>query len=174
MTTGEKKWMVIGVLLGVAIVTAIGLVLHLRPASQEKTEPTASAPPLPETPSVAAGPIAVQLSSEEQKKIGLQVTEVRREVLSEDIVVPGRVEEPETAISTVSTRFGGRIEQLFVNFTGQTVQQGYGLQLPSDLSPGAYSLIVGVYQAGSGQRLPRADGSLDDFLYLTTLRILPK
>ena len=124
MTTGEKKWMVIGVLLGVAIVTAIGLVLHLRPASQEKTEPTASAPPLPETPSVAAGPIAVQLSSEEQKKIGLQVTEVRREVLSEDIVVPGRIEEPETAISTVSTRFGGRIEQLFVNFTGQTVQQG--------------------------------------------------
>jgi len=124
MTTGEKKWMVIGVLLGVAIVAAIGLVLHLRPASQEKMEPTASAPRLPETPSVAAGPIAVQLSSEEQKKIGLQVTEVRREVLSEDIVVPGRIEEPETAISTVSTRFGGRIEQLFVNFTGQTVQQG--------------------------------------------------
>ena len=124
MTTGEKKWMVIGVLLGVAIVAAIGLVLHLRPASQEKVEPTASAQPLPETPPVAAGPVAVQLSSEEQRKIGLQVAEVRREVLSEDIVVPGRVEEPETAISTVSTRFGGRIEQLFVNFTGQTVQQG--------------------------------------------------
>ncbi|MCQ3977809.1 MAG: hypothetical protein DPW09_30650 [Anaerolineae bacterium] len=54
---------------------------------------------------------------------------------------------------------------------GQTLRQGYGLQLPADLPRGAYSLVVGIYQAGSGQRLPRADGSPDDFLYLTTLQI---
>jgi hypothetical protein len=53
---------------------------------------------------------------------------------------------------------------------GQTIQQGYGLQLPAELPPGKYSLIVGLYQASSGQRLPRADGSPDDFLYLTTLQ----
>jgi hypothetical protein len=55
---------------------------------------------------------------------------------------------------------------------GQTIQQGYGLQLPDDLAPGAYSLIVGLYQASNGQRLPRADGSPDDFLYLTTIQVL--
>jgi hypothetical protein len=54
---------------------------------------------------------------------------------------------------------------------GQTVQQGYGLQLPDDLPPGAYSLVVGLYQAGSGRRLPRADGSPDDFMYLTTVKV---
>jgi hypothetical protein len=54
---------------------------------------------------------------------------------------------------------------------GQTIQQGYGLQLPDDLPPGAYSLVVGVYQAGSGQHLYRAGGSPDDFLYLTTIQI---
>gem|GEM_PF-997871 len=54
---------------------------------------------------------------------------------------------------------------------GHTLRQGYGLQLPTDLPPGAYSLVIGIYQAGSGQRLPRADGSPDDFLYLTTFRI---
>ncbi len=57
---------------------------------------------------------------------------------------------------------------------GQTVPQGYGLQLPEDLSPGTYSLIVGLYQVGSGQRLPRTDGSPDDFLYLTTVQITAK
>lgn len=50
---------------------------------------------------------------------------------------------------------------------GQTLQQGYGLQLPADLPPGTYSLMVGLYQASTSQRLPRADGSPDDFVYLT-------
>ncbi|HXW00624.1 MAG TPA: hypothetical protein VEC93_19565 [Anaerolineae bacterium] len=54
---------------------------------------------------------------------------------------------------------------------GQTIQQGYGLQLPEELPPGKYSLIIGLYQASSGQRLPRADGSPDDFLYLTTVPV---
>ncbi len=54
---------------------------------------------------------------------------------------------------------------------GQTVQQGYGLQLPDDLPPGAYSLVIGLYQASNSQRLPRADGSSDDFLYLTTVKV---
>jgi hypothetical protein len=49
---------------------------------------------------------------------------------------------------------------------GQTVRQGYGLQLPADLPPGSYALIAGLYSANSGQRLHRIDGSLDDFLYL--------
>ena len=52
---------------------------------------------------------------------------------------------------------------------GQTVQQGYGLALPDDLTPGAYPLIVGLYHAPSGQRLTRMDDNPDDFLYLTTV-----
>ena len=49
---------------------------------------------------------------------------------------------------------------------GQTTTQGYGLQLPPDLAAGSYPVIVGLYLPQSGQRLPRADGSPDDFLYL--------
>jgi hypothetical protein len=52
---------------------------------------------------------------------------------------------------------------------GQTIQQGYGLQLPDDLAPGSYSLIIGLYDSATGQRLRRADGSSDDFLYLTNV-----
>jgi Cu(I)/Ag(I) efflux system membrane fusion protein len=68
--------------------------------------------------------IAAQLSPEEQAKIGLQTAEIRRESLTEDIVVIGRVVEPETAIGTVSTRFGGRVDRLFVTYAGQPVKKG--------------------------------------------------
>jgi len=52
---------------------------------------------------------------------------------------------------------------------GQMIQQGYGLRLPDDLPAGSYPLVAGLYQAGKGRRLSRADGSPDDFLYLTTV-----
>ena len=54
---------------------------------------------------------------------------------------------------------------------GQQVSQGYGLQLPDDIGPGSYPLIAGLYLPQSGQRLPRADGSPDDFLYLMNIEI---
>jgi hypothetical protein len=54
---------------------------------------------------------------------------------------------------------------------GQTVPQGYGLALPNTLPPGSYPLIAGLYGAAGGQRLPRADDSPDDFIYLTTITV---
>lgn len=54
---------------------------------------------------------------------------------------------------------------------GQTASQGYGLSLPTDLASGEYPLIVGLYETENGQRLRRTDGSPDDFLYLTTIKI---
>jgi len=67
---------------------------------------------------------AVQLSPEEQQKIGVEVSEVRRESLNDEIAAIGRVAEAESALRTVSTRFGGRIDHLFINFTGQPVAVG--------------------------------------------------
>ncbi len=52
---------------------------------------------------------------------------------------------------------------------GQTIAQGYGLPVPPDTVPGSYALITGLYLPSSGQRLYRADGSPDDFLYLTNV-----
>ena len=49
--------------------------------------------------------------------------------------------------------------------------RGYGLQLPADLPAGDYSLVVGVYRQTDGVRLSRADGSPDNFLYLTTISV---
>jgi len=55
------------------------------------------------------------------------------------------------------------------NPTPSPLTAGYGLQLPTDAPPGEYPLVVGLYRRDDGVRLVRADGSPDDFLYLTTI-----
>ena len=52
---------------------------------------------------------------------------------------------------------------------GQTVSQGYGLRIPPDAPPGSYPLITGLYLSATGAQLNRADGSPDNFLYLTDI-----
>ena len=125
MTSKEKRSLLIGIVLGVLIASAAtaGLVLRLQRTQPPETK-SAAVETVPSALAPAVGPSAVQLSPEEQSKIGLQTAEVRRESLTEEILASGRVAEPETAIATVSTRFGGRIEQLFVKYVGQPVQKG--------------------------------------------------
>ena len=130
MTTSEKRWLLVGVLGGAVAAGALGFGIFYRPQQQQtpQTTPQAAAihEPAPSTASTPSSNVqrAVQLSPGEQSKIGLQTTEVRREPVTEDIAAIGRVEGPETAIATVSTRFGGKVERLFINFTGQPVKEG--------------------------------------------------
>jgi len=80
--------------------------------------------PAAATESDNATSAAVQLTPQEQQQIGLQTVDVRRESLTDEVSAVGRVEEPESAISTVSSRYGGRVDRLFTNFIGQPVQKG--------------------------------------------------
>src|SRR6185436_3664169 len=91
------------------------------PATGTATE---AAPELqaPEPPSDS--PIAVALTPDEQRSIGVETTEVKRQTVRTEIVAPGKVAEPETGISTISARVGGRIEKLFLNVTGDSIGQG--------------------------------------------------
>src|SRR5262245_60679642 len=126
MTSKETRWLLVGILVGVIIASAAALVLRVQRSQSSATETVtgAGSETVPTTRAMTpvATPSAVQLSPEEQSKIGLQTTAVRAESVTEDILAIGRVEEPETALATVSTRFGGRIEQLFVKYVGQAVK----------------------------------------------------
>jgi multidrug efflux pump subunit AcrA (membrane-fusion protein) len=66
----------------------------------------------------------VQLSNAEQEAAGVQTSEVRRRQLITAVSAFGRVEEPESRLSTISARVGGRLDKLYLQYTGQNVQQG--------------------------------------------------
>jgi RND family efflux transporter MFP subunit len=90
-------------------------------AAQQQTEQLSQRIVTPQEESAAQ---SVQLTSEEQKSIGVETVEVQRRSIRREITVPGKVAEPESGIGTISTRIGGRIEKLFSNVTGQTVSRG--------------------------------------------------
>src|SRR5690606_8945586 len=44
-----------------------------------------------------------------------------------DLLLTGEVQADERQLASITAKFPGRIEELFVNFTGQTVQKGQRL-----------------------------------------------
>jgi RND family efflux transporter MFP subunit len=131
MRRSETAWLVGGIALGLTIAAALYAfreplgALYARARDQvppqQQAEPLSQ--PIPAAPEENAAQ-AVQLSSEEQKSIGVETVEVRRQDIRREMTVPGKVVEPETGIGTISARIGGRIEKLFLNVTGETVDRG--------------------------------------------------
>ncbi len=66
----------------------------------------------------------VELSPAEITAAGVQVAEVRTAMLSTNIEAFGRVEQPEAQLAAVSSRMGGRIDKLYVQYTGEKVRSG--------------------------------------------------
>jgi RND family efflux transporter MFP subunit len=121
MNRMKSQLHVIGSLLVLSTVFVAGRFLWLQRTSPGVETATPAAQPVPEQ---EEGGAAVQLSPEEQRKIGVEVSDVRRETLNDEIAAIGRVAEAESALRTVSSRYGGRVAHLFVNFTGQPVAVG--------------------------------------------------
>ena len=58
---------------------------------------------------------------------------------------------------------------------GELVADRRGLTLPADLAPGDYTLIAGLYDAATGQRLPVTgpdDAAAGDFVQLGSVRVV--
>jgi RND family efflux transporter MFP subunit len=114
----------IGIVIGIVIASAAFVLWNRLPAVEPAQEPDAShsshGAPQPPLPADAA----VQLTAEEQRQARVQTAAVEQRSITDRITAAGRVEEPETAIRTISARVGGRIDRLLVNFTGQPVRNG--------------------------------------------------
>ncbi len=65
-----------------------------------------------------------QMSESAMKIAEVQTTIVQKSSPIKEIRLTGKVKPDERNISVITSRFSGRIEKLFVNFTGQVVQQG--------------------------------------------------
>ena len=67
---------------------------------------------------------SIQLNQKEQTDIGVETVEVRRRNLQRALMAVAKVDEPETQLASISARIGGRIDKLYLDFTGQQVHRG--------------------------------------------------
>jgi len=133
MTAREKKLIAWGVGAGVmATALAVGILMVREQISFASMLANSTAKPAlatqPETgrdkPQGTLPGTTVQLSPSEITAAGVQIAEVRTAALKTDIAAFGRVEQPEAQLAAVSTRIGGRVDKLDVQYTGERVRRG--------------------------------------------------
>jgi len=81
-----------------------------------------------------ADPNEIVMTESAAKLAAVQTMTVSRGTPHKSIYLQGKVHADERNISELTARFGGRIEKLFVNFTGQNVRKGQ--KLATIYSPG--------------------------------------
>jgi len=137
MTKREKQFVIVGVLFGMLVAAVFyGFSRHMRGnaagelnvvtavhAEQSEAIPPSHVSEGGETAS------AVQLTEQEQQQIGVQTVEVQRRTPGRTLNTVAQVEQPETGLTSVSARVSGRIDKLFVDFTGQPVRRGQEIAL---------------------------------------------
>lgn len=72
-------------------------------------------------------PDAVVLSASAMKIAEVETTIIEKRAPFKNVVLPGMVKADERRISELTAHFPGRIEKLFVNYTGQKVRKGQTL-----------------------------------------------
>lgn len=135
MTSTERKLFFLGAGAGVTAVALIGGVLAVRSGHVFASQPApASAPAQPQsgrnTEDTQQGTqpgTTIQLTPTEMTAAGVQVADVRTAVLKTNIDAFGRVEQPETQLAAVSAWIGGRVDKLYVQYTGERVHRGQRL-----------------------------------------------
>jgi RND family efflux transporter MFP subunit len=138
MTQHEKKILATGLALGLVLAFVAYAATRLwhpeRSAAQTQEAPipkyetapeqTASQHPEHEQAQMDASVSSIQLNQKEQTDIGVETVEVRRRNLQRALVAVAKVDEPETQLASISARIGGRIDKLYLDFTGQQVRRG--------------------------------------------------
>jgi len=69
-------------------------------------------------------PNEIQMSEAAMKLAQIQTLIVKKEYSNKEVYLLGKVKPDERNISELTARFGGRIEKLYTNFTGQNVVKG--------------------------------------------------
>lgn len=69
-------------------------------------------------------PNEIQMTESALALASVQTTIVKKGIPEKDVQLLGKVKADERNISELTARFGGRIEKLFINYTGQQVKKG--------------------------------------------------
>jgi RND family efflux transporter MFP subunit len=130
MTGKEKKLVALGagagvLTAGIAVAIVISANTHTYAAEQPMPESHTTRPSAGPGPETGTQPgTQLQLTPAEMTAAGVQVAEVRTAALNTSIPAFGRVEQPEAQLGVVSARVGGRVDRLYVQYTGESVRRG--------------------------------------------------
>jgi RND family efflux transporter MFP subunit len=136
MTHHEKKLLGTGLALGLVLAFVAYAAMRLwfpdRSAAQSQEAPTLKYEAAPEQATsqrteqmqANASVSSIQLDQKEQTDIGVETVEVRRRNLQHSLMAVAKVDEPETQLASISARIGGRIDKLYLDFTGRQVRRG--------------------------------------------------
>ncbi len=72
-------------------------------------------------------PNEIQMTASALALASVQTTVVKRGIPEKNVRLLGKVKADERKVSELTARFGGRIEELFINYTGQQVSKGQKL-----------------------------------------------
>jgi RND family efflux transporter MFP subunit len=131
MTVREKKLVAISAGAGILATLLIAGFLvsrETRTFAAEATPPrateSAAATKSPDADPGTQPGTTLELTPAEITAAGVQIADVRTAALKTDIDSFGRVEQPEAQLAAVSARIGGRVDKLYVQYTGESVRRG--------------------------------------------------
>ncbi len=124
--------------------------------------------PVREGPSAGGGPRELTLSEEAARIAGIATAPVERRPVAREIRFYGKVGYDETRLKTLPAWIPGRIDELFVDFTGKTVRKGERLALlySPELLEAQEELLQALRQVKEGA------GEKNDFLRKSSLDTL--
>ena len=99
---------------------------------------------------------SVELTAAQVRQFGVTFGTVERRMLTDEVRAVGTVTADETGITVVTARFGGYIERLHVNVTGQPVRRGQALAevySPELLAAQEELLIARRIDVSAGERV---------------------
>lgn len=131
MISKDKKLLLIGMVVGIVVAVAFMTSLFLHQQSAKAAVQghdhmnSSSARDNSEPASVGTEPgTTVQLDADEINAAGVQLAKVTPARLTTSVESVGRVEQPEAQLATIPARVGGRIDKLYVQFTGEDIRRG--------------------------------------------------
>lgn len=158
MTSREKKLIAMGAGAGILAAALVAGIMAVRklpsraagPAMAADKSAGAAQPDTSQARQSGTQPgTMVQLSPSEIIAAGVQVAEVRTATLDTNIAAFGRVEQPEAQLAAVSARIGGRVDKLYVQYTGERVRRG---QAVADLYSPEVATAIEEYRLAEENR----------------------
>ena len=104
-----------------------------------------------------SGPGELVMSERAKKLAGIRTSPVERRAVSVELSLSGKVRYDETKLSTITAWMPGRIDRLFVDYTGSTVRRGE--HLAELYSPELVSTQEELIQAVKAVREMKSDGA---------------